>query len=114
MASIKTAGDLRGFLADVLVGIRNGSVDTDEANAIAKVAAQINQSLAVEVNTTLQLQRMGKDQPVAGSMMLTNGNPAALETFADDAGKWCEQCDKRVSPQQIAACKSQFCKARGN
>lgn len=105
MSKIKTAGELRGFLADVLVDIRNGSVDVAEASAIAKVAAQINQSLAVEVNTALQLQKMGKDHPVAGSMMIASGNKI-------DAGTWCDQCDVLVSAEVAAGCKSRHCSLR--
>jgi hypothetical protein len=35
--SIKTAGELRGFLAGILEGIRDGKVDVEEANAIARM-----------------------------------------------------------------------------
>ena len=108
--TIKTAGDLRGFLADVLVGIRSGSIDVDEANAIAKVSAQINQSLAVEVNTALQLQKMGKGHPEAGSMLIANGSSMALEPAVEDGGgAWCNQCDMRVSANKAAGCKSKHC-----
>jgi ribosomal protein L40E len=72
---IKTAGELRSFLAEVLIGIRDGSVNPTQAQAISKVAAQINQSLSVEVNTALQLERMGKDHPVAGTMQLGAPEP---------------------------------------
>lgn len=98
---IKTAGELRGFLADVLIGIQNGDINADKAHAIAKVSAQINQSLAVEVNTVLQLQRIGKGhaQPEAGDLLI-----------ASDV--WCDQCDKRVSAAQAAGCTSKFCKAK--
>lgn len=107
--SIKTAGELRGFLADILVGIRDGKVDVEEAQAIAKVAGQINQSLAVEVKAAIEMQRLGKDAPQAGTMKIadeTKALPPAEET-------WCEQCDKRVSEEAVAACGSRFCKARG-
>lgn len=58
MSKIKTAGDLRGFLADVMTDIRAGSVEATDAHAIAKIAAQINQSLSTEINAALQLERM--------------------------------------------------------
>lgn len=109
MTKITTAGELRGFLAEVLLGIRNGSIDVDEANAIAKVSSQINQSLSVEVNTALQLQKMGKDHPAAGTMLIANGSSMALE---EGEAVWCEQCEHRRSPAQIAACPDKFCKAK--
>ena len=70
MSKLRTAGELRGFLADVLADIRQGHVDTNKANAIAKIAAQINASLQVEVTTALQLEKMGGGKAVAGSMVI--------------------------------------------
>ena len=113
---IKTAGDLRGFLADVMIGIRAGSIDSSQAMAISKVAAQINQSLSVEVNTALQLERMGKDAPVAGSMLIgradgSNDKTAAL-AIDQDGLVWCDQCDGRISPDDATTCKSRHCPIR--
>lgn len=111
---IRTAGELRGFLASIMVGVRDGKVECGQAAAISKIAAQINQSLAVEVNTALQLEKMGKDRPVAGSMLigsLTDDADApqlALESDQDGL-VWCDQCDGRVSPEDAAGCKSRHC-----
>lgn len=191
---IRTAGDMRGFLADIMVGIRGGSVDSAQAHAIAKIAAQINQSLAVEVNTALQLERMGKDRPVAGSMLigpageaptplphppapeeadpyeaddkwaeaavrhieklksaetvgefvsshcdrlesLMEGRPelhaqitvaineayerlqpselARIKESLREDLQWCDQCDMRVTPEELAGCKSRHCSLKG-
>jgi hypothetical protein len=70
---LKTAGDLRGFLADVLVGIKDGTVDASQAHAISKVAAQINSSLATEVQARMHLK--GLDGEVAGSMVIAGAAP---------------------------------------
>jgi ribosomal protein L40E len=135
---IKTAGELRSFLAEVLIGIRDGSVNPTQAQAISKVAAQINQSLSVEVNTALQLERMGKDHPVAGTMQLGAPEPApepdrpqieftervgedsepVVLPFAKAQDKfrtdliWCDQCDARVAPEDATACRSTRCSLR--
>lgn len=69
---LKTAGDLRGFLAEVLVGVREGTIDANKANAISKVAAQINQSLATEVTTRIRLKELGADD--AGQMLIGRGD----------------------------------------
>jgi hypothetical protein len=107
MSGIKTAGELRGFLAEVLLSIRSGEVAVEEANAIAKVAGQINQSLAVEAKTAIELQRMGGTGHVAGSMLIASGDVVAL------AGpKWCEQCEAQVTVADASSCKQKFCKAR--
>lgn len=66
---LKTAGDLRGFLAEVLVGIKDGTVDSNQAHAISKVAAQINQSLSTEVQARIHLKSLGADE-AAGAMVI--------------------------------------------
>lgn len=66
--TLTTAGDLRGFLAEVLIGIKDGSVDATKAHAIAKVASQINASLATEVQARIHLKALGSD---AGGMVIT-------------------------------------------
>lgn len=108
--TIRTAGELRGFLAEVLQGIRSGSVDVEEAQAIAKVAAQINQSLAVEVSVAIRLQNLGRDQPPAGSMLIASG-PAAM-VVTNTESRWCEQCENTVSAADADKCKSPHCKAK--
>jgi hypothetical protein len=107
---IKTAGDLRGFLADVMVGIRDGTIDYQDAVAISKVAAQINNSLAVEVNTALRLSAMGKDHPVAGSMAI-GGVEQGSEQIEQAPKIWCSQCEKNVSQTKADTCQSAHCKA---
>jgi hypothetical protein len=119
---IKTTGDLRGLLGQTLVGIRDGTIDKSKADAIAKVASQINQSLSVEVNAAISLRKLGDDHPIAGSMKLTSTAKLpkpkkALPTQKEDplAFKcrtdlvWCEQCDRRQSPEMIGICNSSLC-----
>ena len=138
---LKTTGDLRGFLAEVLVGIRDGNIDANQANSISKVAAQINQSLATEVQARMNLKDLGGE---AGAMMIAApeqlpGNsgelpptepskiitrnipgPAKLEDAtanyarnrSDGDKVWCEQCDMRVTVSQAVGCKSPHCKAK--
>lgn len=131
MSTLKTAGDLRSFLADVLVGIKEGSVEPAAASAIAKVSAQINQSLQVEVATRLQMREQGNEP--AGSMLLGGPRedepalieakpetpapkPTAVATRPTSGTKgekiWCEQCEMRVTVGQAVGCKSAHCKAK--
>jgi hypothetical protein len=131
---LRTAGDLRAFLAEVLVGIRDGSIDANKANSISKVAAQINQSMATEVATKLKLKDLG--QEAAGEMLIGPVEttiqpcppklvePAASSSPVDvvksnavvphvDADKiWCEQCESAVAVSHALGCKSRFCKAK--
>lgn len=106
--TIKTAGELRGFLADILVSIKNGNIDVEEANAIAKIAGQINNSLAVEAKTAIELKRLGGSEHVFGSTQIASGEIATIT----QQEKWCEQCEKLVGVEAAAACGSRFCKLR--
>lgn len=107
--TIKTAGELRGFLADIMVRIRDGNIDVEDANAIAKVAGQINASLAVEAKTAIELKKLGSSENhVFGTTEIAGGN---LEAITEQT-QWCEQCDKQVSAEAVAACGDRFCKAR--
>ena len=106
--TIKTAGELRGFLADIMVGIRDGRVDFQDATAIAKVAGQINQSLALEAKTAVEMKRLGAGDHVFGSTQIASGE---VEQITDQE-LWCDQCDKTVSRSAAASCRSKFCKVR--
>lgn len=108
MSSIKTAGELRGFLADILVRIRDGKIDVDDATAIAKVAGQINSSLAIEAKTAVEMKRLGSGDHVFGSTQIASGD---VEQITQQE-IWCDQCDKMVSRETAAACGSKFCKVR--
>lgn len=44
------SGELREMLMSVIDSVREGKVAPEDANAIAKVAAQINQSLKIEID----------------------------------------------------------------
>jgi len=110
---IRTTGDLRAFLGEILVGIRDETIDRDQASSIAKVASQINLSLSVEVNAAIQLKKLGEGNQIAGAMLLTSDvadtNKPALPNTDQDGLIWCEQCDGRVEPKDAAACKSKYC-----
>ena len=46
---IKTTGELRDFLSDMLLGIKNGDLDPEKARNITKMAGQINESFYAEI-----------------------------------------------------------------
>lgn len=109
MSEIKTAGDLRSFLADVLLDIRAGKVDPAKAAAISTVAGQINKSLAIEVGAALQLRRMGEEQLETVPLSIEEDNQLRLEHRGTE---WCEQCEKRVDATRAKGCAQKFCKAK--
>lgn len=69
-AGIKTTGQLRGFLADLLVGIKNGHVAVDRASSITKMAAQINESFYSEIKIARFNNDLKKDTAALGDLAL--------------------------------------------
>ncbi len=60
MSKIKTTGELREFLATMLVGIKTGDVKHEEARAMTKMAAQINESFYSEIKIAKTQIEAGK------------------------------------------------------
>lgn len=46
---IETVGELRKFLVDMMVGVKNGDLDLDKASRLTKLAAQVNESFYSEI-----------------------------------------------------------------
>lgn len=58
-AAIETTGDLREFLTNMMLGIRDGKISTDKASVIVKGAQQVNESFYSEIKTKQVEKAMG-------------------------------------------------------
>jgi hypothetical protein len=47
--TITNSGELREFLVNMLIGVKNGEVEADKARNIVKLAAQVNESFYSEI-----------------------------------------------------------------
>lgn len=63
---------MREFLADMMLGIKNGHIDIDKASRITKMAGQINESLYAETKVAQVRKAAGQEMGVLGSMPLNN------------------------------------------
>lgn len=72
MKRIKTTGGMREFLADMMLGIKNGHIDIDKASRITKMAGQINESLYAETKVAQVRKAAGQEMGVLGSMPLND------------------------------------------
>lgn len=63
---IKNTGELREFLVDMLVGIKNGHLDLDKARNITKMAAQINESFYSEIKIAKVQMEAGQEAAKLG------------------------------------------------
>ncbi len=76
-AKVKTTGDLRDFLAEIMTGVVSGSVDVDAARTAVKMAAQINESFYSEVKVQRTIAEAGGFPRTLGDLSL--GNPNAVQ-----------------------------------
>lgn len=56
---IETTGDLRQFLTNMMLGVRDGTISTDKATVIVKSAQQVNESFYSEIKTKQVEKAMG-------------------------------------------------------
>lgn len=65
---IKTTGELRDFLSDMLLGIKNGDLDPEKARNITKMAGQINESFYAEIKVAKTRAEAGEKLSDLGEM----------------------------------------------
>lgn len=65
---INTSGELREFLATMLLGVKNGDLDTDKARNITKMASQINESFYSEIKIQKVRMEAGQAAFALGSL----------------------------------------------
>jgi hypothetical protein len=119
---MRTAGEMRDFLLEMMEGVRNGSVELQRASTVAKLAGQVTASLCAEAQMALVADKTKRefgsallgapDAEVRAETMSENGNVAQLQAPKTGTPIWCDQCEERVHPTKAEACKSAFCKAR--
>ena len=59
MSKIKTTGDLREFLTEVMEEVRDAKLTVDRASSVIKAAAQINESFYSEIKTKALEKKLG-------------------------------------------------------
>lgn len=73
---IKTTGELRDFLAMMMLGVKNGDLDLDKARNITKLAGQINESFYAEVKVAKVRAEAGQIMPALGAMKVGDADAA--------------------------------------
>ena len=66
--TIRTTGELRDFLAMMMVGVKNGDLDLDKARNITKLAGQINESFYAEVKVAKVRADAGQAMDALGAL----------------------------------------------
>ena len=70
--TLKTVGDLREFLGNIMLGVKDGSTKVDEARTIIKAAEKINENYYAEIKVA-QLRVALGETPAALGKLEING-----------------------------------------
>lgn len=73
-AKIKTTGELREFISNMMMGVKNGDLDTNKANSITKMAAQINESFYAEIKIAKIKLEAGQKLSDLGSLQINGAS----------------------------------------
>ncbi len=65
---IKTTGQLREFLVNMIMGVKNGDVSTSAAKDITKLAAQVHESFYSEIKIALMQNSIGAEAKKLGDL----------------------------------------------
>ena len=60
-AKIETVGQLRQFLANMMMGVKSGDIKVQEASQMQKLAAQINESFYAEIKVAQIRRGLGEE-----------------------------------------------------
>lgn len=70
MSKIKTTGDLREFLTEVMEEVRDAKLSVDRASSVIKAAAQINESFYSEIKTKALEKKLGNTVKDIGQLSI--------------------------------------------
>ena len=65
---IRTTGQLRDFLAGMMMGVKSGDLDLDKASRITKLAGQVNESFYAEIKVASIRAAAGEELAKLGAM----------------------------------------------
>lgn len=70
---LRTTGELREFLANMMLGVKNGDLPLNEASRITKLAAQVNESFYSEIKIARVRAEAGLQMIELGSLPINKG-----------------------------------------
>jgi hypothetical protein len=62
-AKIETTGQLREFLTNMMLGVKNGNIDRSDAETLVKLAAQVNESFYSEIKVARVRHDLAAERP---------------------------------------------------
>jgi len=68
--SISNTGELREFIVNMMVGVKDGHVDPEKARNITKLAAQVNESFYSEIKVMKTRLEAGQEISKFGALLI--------------------------------------------
>lgn len=72
LKKLNTTGDLRNFLADVMMEVKDNGLNLDKASQITKLAGQINESFYAEIKVARIRKEAGFQMGKLGAMPISD------------------------------------------
>ena len=72
---IKTTGDLRNFLSQLLLDVKSGAIEPDKASKITKISSQINENFYAEIRVAKTYLESGAPLPDLGAIPINGPIP---------------------------------------
>jgi hypothetical protein len=66
--TIKSCGDIREFLANMMLGVKDGNTKVDEARTIIKAAEKINENYYAEIKVAQMQLQLGRAVAELGTL----------------------------------------------
>lgn len=66
--TLKTVGDLREFLGNIMLGVKDGTTKVDEARTIIKAAEKINENYYAEIKVAQLRVELGEKAAALGKL----------------------------------------------
>lgn len=66
--TLANCGDLRQFLANIALGVKNGDTKIDEARTIIKAVEKINENYYAEIKVALTQVELGRSASELGKL----------------------------------------------
>lgn len=73
--SISTTGQLREFLVNMMVGVKDGTLSPDKASQITKLAGQANESLYAEIKAARLSLDLKREVGQLGGLSIGQNSP---------------------------------------
>lgn len=66
--TLKTVGDMREFLGNIMLGVKDGTTKVDEARTIIKAAEKINENYYAEIKVAQLRVELGEKAAALGKL----------------------------------------------